>query len=397
MAAILPTLLLCNLTKAQCDGRYENEIFVNTEKTTVTYSDVYDWSPSEMGLDMDIYQAVGDTFSNRPLLIFAHGGAYVGGDKNNLAMTTLCKSFAKRGYVTASIRYRLTSLTSFALPNAEEILIQTMINSMSDMKAAIRFFRKDFAENGNSYKINPNLIFVGGYSAGAITALHVSSLDDDEIPQDLVSYFENVGGIDGNSGNEGYSSSVSGAIILAGAIKDLSFLDENDVPVVSIHGTSDMIVNYNCGSVYQNNQFPVMCGAGEVHPVLDAISIYNDVFTINNGNHDAPILNMNQTYIPFISDFLSELVCNQTNDVELFIEQTLNVSPNPTDGVITLDLPEGVESVRLYNQLGQLVLSFVTTHSKNSLDISHLPKGMYQLVVFSQKHDRFIQVKVFKQ
>ena len=397
MAAILSPLLLPTLSMAQCDGRYENEIFVANEKTTVTYSDVHDWSSSEMGLEMDIYQAVGDTFSNRPLLIFAHGGGYIGGDKNSLPMSTLCQSFSKRGYVTASIRYRLTSPSSFLLPNAEEILIQTMINSMSDMKAAIRFIRKDFAENGNTYKINPNLIFVGGYSAGAITALHVSSLNSDEIPQDLVSYFENAGGIEGNSGNEGYSSSVSGAVVLAGAIKELSFFDENDVPVVSIHGTSDIIVDYNCGNVYQNNQLPELCGAGEVHPVLDDLGIYNDVFTINNGNHDAPILNMNQTYIPFISDFLYDLVCDQSIEVVSLEEEAIMIYPNPTDGILSVEFPYGVEGVRLYNHLGQLVMSTVSTHSKNSFDISHLAKGMYQLVVFSQKHDRLIQEKVLKQ
>ena len=112
---------------------------------TILYSDVYDWSATdnESGLEMDVYQPIGDTASNRPLIIFAHGGAYVGGDKNNPTMITLCQSFAKRGYVTASIRYRLTSITNFFVPNASDILIQTMVNSMSDMKASIRYFRKD--------------------------------------------------------------------------------------------------------------------------------------------------------------------------------------------------------------------------------------------------------------
>ena len=68
---------------SQCDGRYENEIFDEVSKTIVEYTDVYAWSALDSGLDMDIYQPVGDTATNRPLLIFAHGGVYVEGDKNN--------------------------------------------------------------------------------------------------------------------------------------------------------------------------------------------------------------------------------------------------------------------------------------------------------------------------
>ena len=61
---------------SQCDGRYENEIFDEVSKTIVEYTDVYDWSVLDSGLDMDIYQPVGDTATNRPLLIFAHGSIH---------------------------------------------------------------------------------------------------------------------------------------------------------------------------------------------------------------------------------------------------------------------------------------------------------------------------------
>ena len=126
---------------AQCDGRYQNEIFNDVTTTTVEYTDVYDWSITNSGSDMDIYQPVGDTANNRPLIIFAHGGVYVAGDKTNPTMVSSCNAFAKKGYVTASIQYILTSSTNLLLPNASEILTQTVVNSVSDMKAAIRYFR----------------------------------------------------------------------------------------------------------------------------------------------------------------------------------------------------------------------------------------------------------------
>ena len=39
----------------------------------------YDWSPSNPGLEMDVYTPLNDTANNRPLLIFAHGGVYIEG------------------------------------------------------------------------------------------------------------------------------------------------------------------------------------------------------------------------------------------------------------------------------------------------------------------------------
>ena len=82
---------------AQCDGRYESEIFSTVSVTEVEYTDVYDWGPFNSGLDMDVYTPDGDTYSERPLIIFAHGGSFYAGDKNNPAMVSLCESFAKRG------------------------------------------------------------------------------------------------------------------------------------------------------------------------------------------------------------------------------------------------------------------------------------------------------------
>ncbi|MGB2458349.1 MAG: carboxylesterase family protein, partial [Flavobacteriales bacterium] len=229
---------------SQCDGRYETEIFDEVSKTIVEYTDVYDWSALDSGLDMDIYQPVGDTATNRPVLIFAHGGVYVTGNKNNPPMVSLCEAFAKRGYVTASIQYRLTSSLSLLSPNASDIFSQTVLNSVSDMKAAVRYFRKDVAENNNTYGINPDFIFVGGYSAGAVTAAHLSVIDDNQVPAEFQSFYDEAGGIEGNSGNSGYSSEVSGAILLAGAINTLDFIDADDEPIVSLHASDDNTVSY---------------------------------------------------------------------------------------------------------------------------------------------------------
>ena len=44
---------------------------------------------------MDVYTPDGDTFTQRPLIIFAHGGVFIGGDKNNFMMVDFVRHLLK--------------------------------------------------------------------------------------------------------------------------------------------------------------------------------------------------------------------------------------------------------------------------------------------------------------
>tara|TARA_B100000161_G_C33554233_1_gene416930 strand:- start:2056 stop:3258 length:1203 start_codon:yes stop_codon:yes gene_type:complete len=366
---------------SQCDGRYENVIFDKISKISVVYSETYDWSPSNPGLEMDIYTPSNDIVNNRPLLIFAHGGVYIEGDKNSNTMVTLCEEFAKRGYVTASIRYRLTNLQSLLSSNSYNIFSQTVVNSISDMKSAVRYFRKDVAENNNTFGINPNLIFVGGYSAGAVTAAHLSVIDEGEVPDEFLPFFDESGGIEGNSGNFGFSSEVSGAILLAGAINTTNFLDENDPPIVSVHSTDDNTIDYECASPLGNLgisllDLPVLCGSGKIHDELDNIGIINDLYTFSFGGHSAPIINLEGTVVPFISDFLHNLICQSSNiDVEEL--PLFSVYPNPCQNYINIENVNKIKSVVVIDMLSNIVTESKLKPGVNKINISELSRGVY--------------------
>ena len=366
---------------SQCDGRYENVIFDKISKISVVYSETYDWSPSDPGLEMDIYTPSNDIVNNRPLLIFAHGGVYIEGDKNSNTMVTLCEEFAKRGYVTASIRYRLTNLQSLLSSNSYNIFSQTVVNSISDMKSAVRYFRKDVAENNNTFGINPNLIFVGGYSAGAVTAAHLSVIDEGEVPDEFLPFFDESGGIEGNSGNFGFSSEVSGAILLAGAINTTNFLDENDPPIVSVHSTDDNTIDYECASPLGNLgisllDLPVLCGSGKIHDELDNIGIINDLYTFSFGGHSAPIINLEGTVVPFISDFLHNLICQSSNIV---VEELplFSVYPNPCQNYINIENVNKIKSVVVIDMLSNIVKESKLKPGVNKINISELSRGVY--------------------
>jgi carboxylesterase type B len=170
---------------------------------------------------MDIYTADGDTEINRPVIIYMHGGSFTGGDKSTSDCVDFCESFAKRGYVTISMNYRLANnVISFLTSN--ETQFETVLKAVYDAKSVVRFLRKDF-ENGNNYSIDTSTIFVGGYSAGAVVAIHQTYIDAvDDLPslftdnngntfnvQNLATTIGSGNELEGDAGNYGFSSRAS--------------------------------------------------------------------------------------------------------------------------------------------------------------------------------------------
>ncbi len=312
--------LVINSVFSQCEGRYETEIFNSVTSTTINYSDVYTNSQHEM----DIYTPDGDTETNRPLILFMHGGSFTAGTKTMTDCVDFCESMAKKGYVTASLNYRLANPISFISSNT--VQYETVLKAVSDAKSAIRYFRKDF-DNGNTYSIDPNTIFVGGYSAGAVIAVHLAYIDSisdlPTSPIDVQAIVNNVGGsygLEGDAGNYGYSSDISGVISFAGGINDVNWIDANDEPLVSVQGTSDLTVNYNCGPGQNLASVLTLCGSGEMHPRADNVGLHNEKLIFNGEGHTwAAYGNSNPKFVQaldFTTNFLYELLpCNNTTSI----------------------------------------------------------------------------------
>ena len=319
ITTLLVLTLFSALTFAQCNGRYETEIFSSVTKTTVNYSDVY----TDNAHKMDIYTPDGDTGINRPVILYMHGGSFTACDKSTSDCIDFCEAFAKRVYVTASLNYRLSDF-SFLFSN--EIQYETVLKAVSDIKSAIRYFRKDFT-NGDTYGIDPNTIFVGGYSAGGVIAVHLAFIDNiSDLPtspinvQAIINNVSPIHGLEGDAGNYGYSSDVNGVISFAGGINDVNWIDATDEPLVSIQGTSDLTVNYNCGPGMNNPAILTLCGTGEMHPRADNVGVLNDKLIFNGTDHNwGAYGNTNSKFIDavnFTSNFLYPLLpCNNTTSI----------------------------------------------------------------------------------
>ena len=133
------------MLNAQCPEVYLNAHYSEVKDTTVVYSGIHE-------LEVDVYEPVAEFVGNRPLVILADGGTFVFGFRYNPTMTFLGEELAKRGYVVASISYRLMS--AFDLLDYESSM-DGVCKAIGDGRAAVRYFKKTI-EEGNPYHIDPN-------------------------------------------------------------------------------------------------------------------------------------------------------------------------------------------------------------------------------------------------
>lgn len=212
--------------------------------TDVQYGSNIKYDGSTQTLLMDIYQPQCDTGTNRACVIIAHGGAFATGTKSDLPYVQLCVGLAQHGYVVVSIEYRL------GFPQDQYGFNSAIMRAVHDSRAAIRWMRDDALNGPNTYKINPNVIFFGGPSAGGITALHLAYQNQQS------ELTMNCGGqpgaeensLEGTSNNLTVPSTVNAILCISGGIRDLSWIQNNDIPVFLAHGTIDGTVPYGSGS-----------------------------------------------------------------------------------------------------------------------------------------------------
>ncbi|MBN2635012.1 MAG: carboxylesterase family protein [Prolixibacteraceae bacterium] len=194
---------------------------------------------------MDIFMPHGDTVSKRPAIVFLHGGALLIGSRLNDDMVAMCDSFARKGYVTATIDYRLgmgaTFSGLFSIKVDEINGYRAAYRGIQDTRAAIRFLK----HNADSYGIDTSKIFITGSSAGSILALQNIYIDRHEI-NEFAFTSPSLGDIDA-VGVQGYESKAAAIASLWGAIESPQIIENNSTPVFLVHGTEDDIVPYKKG------------------------------------------------------------------------------------------------------------------------------------------------------
>lgn len=206
----------------------------------------------------------------RGLLIWIHGGGWLGGDKlDNIFMF---QELLKEGFQVISLNYRMGPSTA---PNAAE-----------DVVCALRWIK----DNSAKYAIDTDKIFVSGSSAGGhlslITGLSPTSgknfscnVSDISI-KGIINFFgiteikENNAFLSENHPDWNYTAPWIGT-------GDLESINQNYSPVylltaespeiLSVHGVRDEVVPYSQGTL--------------LHKKAEELKIRNRLISIEEGNH----------------------------------------------------------------------------------------------------------------
>ena len=379
---------------AQCGGqRYHDYIFPSAPGLTsnVVYGSNIKSNGSVQSLMLDVYQpSGGDTSNARALVIVCHGGSFIGGSKTGTDVAPLCKDLARLGYVTASMEYRV-GMTNFPFGSHTVDSADAgaaVMRAVHDGRAAVRYFRMNAKVGGNTYKIDTNNIYFAGVSAGGFVALHIAYMD-------LLSEFPNYvdttgvtvgsstgqpgmhGGLEGMSGNPGYSSKVKAIVNICGALGDTAWMSPGDTPVLSFHGTNDNTVPYGSALIYLGGTYPLLQvdGSSSVNAQATLLGIPNCMETWLGQDHVPEVgttpaaLAYYDSTITITRNFLEHftcgvpLNCNYTatpltgiNDISS--DADFNVYPNPTYNTATIDLSAfkgNAVNITLYDAMGREV------------------------------------------
>ncbi len=451
LLALLSLLLLFCNTYGQRAQRFYDKVFPEnsiTKDSNLVYGSnyVYNILEGEVGLTeedvfIDIYYPpLTDTLRERPLIIWAHGGSFLGGTKEDADIVYFCKEFAERGFVTASISYRL----GYEAPVDSIAAVRTVYRALQDGRAAVRYMRSKAAD----YNIDTNRIYFGGTSAGAFIATNMVYLN---LPEEVPTYVDTserlavnedprfgLDGIEGTTNDLSNSSEIHGVINFCGATKELDWIDDSysrNVPFISMHGTEDGTVPYGTRVINLNDLTPLppepglpiieVKGSYDMDRYSDEQGYTHKFYTwygadhvpyINFQNSDTAALYMD-TLMQFTvkhvyEDFLglgevdgideNEPPCDFNNGVVVPCSQTsiteksaltwpTLASPNPAQARITIQVPEQTDAlVTIMDVSGKSVFR-KTLRTTETFDVADWKRGLYFVQAQSSNGESHVQ------
>ena len=226
-------LLASSVRATGAEGvRYLDEVFTSLKVTkNVAYGQAVTRDGHLQTLLLDVYEPAGDTAKLRPAVVWVHGGFFIEGSKDVPWYKDAILQFARAGYVTVAINYRLhptlpRGFEAIITEGAVQDAIDATEDGQHDTQAAVRWVRA----NAKKYRVDPEQVAVTGHSAGGIISQRVLFNDHDP----------------GTSGNPGHSSRVAAAVSMAGGSIPgvLVQIDPLEPPLQLIHGLADDIVPF---------------------------------------------------------------------------------------------------------------------------------------------------------
>ena len=223
------------------------------EKKTVTY-----FQNDSIKLDLDLYIPKNKSDKKLPLVIFAHGGGFSGGERTSA--DSFCKYASESGFITATISYTLYMKgRKFSCDGQLTEKVKAIRIAVSEMWQATAYL----LEHSEKYKIDTSKVFLAGISAGAEMGFHAAFWD-----------YETMNLFSSNiPGNFKYAGFIGGS----GAIMDLNLITlKNNIPMLLYHGNGDNTVPYAAAAHHY-----CKTDASGWLMLFGSYSVYQHLLTIN--------------------------------------------------------------------------------------------------------------------
>jgi hypothetical protein len=365
-------------------------------------------------LKMDIYypDLTADTLGKRPFILLIHGGAFLAGARTD--MNYLCMEFARRGFVTATIDYRLgwdcsaTDIFNICIlcSGLNYNLVTATYCAVQDSRAAMRYI----SVNAPQYEIDTSYLFIGGESAGSLTALHTTFWDQQEANAFAGNTVNLVGSLDtvGNPLNNTFT--IKGVINSCGGVnKDSIILNNGNIPVINFADDGDCIVPPGYGQVISCFCQPFYWSAGStvIYNLLTSNAVCSQYYQVplstNHCSFPKPEL------VKKASCFLKSVFCGSCQSLfstdpyaavscsamsgindNPAVQPYYNIVTDQDNGELTITLIAPAEDnycILISNVLGQNIYksSIQKGYSNLTFSTSFMPDGIYFVSIYNDQ------------
>ena len=370
---------------------------------------VYAWDINYDNIDLNkqvFHLFLPDTTGNFPLVVFIHGGGYIGGTPDIVTTPVRrqdIKYFLENGIAFASVGYRLINNTG---PDTEGV-----IKCLNDAKRALQFIRY----NASDLYIDPTKIALQGRSAGASSSYWLGTLPDmadpnatDPILQEstrvcavdlygsqatldmykwetqvfdnfdgngtnyTLDEMENLMGFERTSNFYGGFNSISQILVDPALIQyrqdvdQLFHLSNDDPPMyissqsLAVHPSQDLFHHSFHGREIHNTALAV--GVSEVKADIPALSI-----NTTNG----------ESGIEFLVRHLNS--CSNTltvPDIQVS-ENYIDIFPNPIVNQFTIKSKSTIYKIDILDVNGRILQTINNIENYHTMDISAMSNGLY--------------------
>lgn len=368
-------------------GRYITSPFTGVDTMTVVYG-ANTGTAGPVTLRMTLYSPTGDTATERAAVIVLFGGSFVSGSRFEWYIVETCRQLALRGYVAAAIDYRI-GLGGFSAND----LFRTIYRAQQDAMAATRYVRA----NAGALGIHPELIYMYGFSAGAINAVHTAYASQTDYPRAAIDTTL-LGSLANGSGTPGVSSTIKGIISNAGGVGDSNWIQPTErTQIAAIHNLTDATVPYLAAPL----PFPGynLYGSYTVHRRLTRFGVPSTLKTLNETGLHLPSQGtaLADTFAVFGTQQLARMVCADAQTVSrltslsnLTAQQAVVAFPQPMADVLGFAHLQQPTVVTIVDATGRQVMQTMAQPGQ-VIDVSGLKAGVYAYRLGSGQRGRLVK------